>query len=96
MRLSSDQIKKVAKLANLPVAELDIQKYGSQLSKILDYIDQLNQVEVKDVQPTYNVTQKTNITRQDQVRNYLTQNQAIRNGKTQNGLFITKGIFEQE
>ena len=42
MKLNPQQVQKVAKLANIPVSEEEVEKYSDQLSKILDYIDQLN------------------------------------------------------
>jgi aspartyl-tRNA(Asn)/glutamyl-tRNA(Gln) amidotransferase subunit C len=96
MGLTSDQIKKVSKLANIPVTVEEEEKYASQLSSVLDYIDQLNSVETSDIEPTYNVTENTNITRRDTESKSLTQEEALGNGpQVKNGLFVTKGVFEE-
>ena len=39
--LTKDEVKHVAKLANLPLTSEEEEKYSGQLSKILDYVDQL-------------------------------------------------------
>lgn len=96
MKLTSDQVKKVAKLANLNIGNEEIDKYSDQLSTILDYIDQLSKVDTSKIEPTYNVTLNTNITREDEVSSSLTQDQSLQNApQKRDGFFVTKGIFEE-
>lgn len=97
MKLTSDQVKKVAKLANLPLSSEQEELYSEQLSKILDYIEQLNKVDTSGVLPIYNVSQKDFILREDIVSNSLTQQESLQNSKTsKNGFFVTKGVFEEK
>jgi len=97
MRLTTDQVQKVAKLANLPISDDEEEKYSEQLSKILDYIDQLNSVDTKNIDPTFNVTGLDSIFRPDQVGESLTQEEALQNGSNvKDGFFVTKGVFEEE
>lgn len=97
MKLTSDQVKHVAKLANLPLTEEEIEKYSEQLSKILDYIELLNKVDTKDIKPTFNTTGRTNITHPDNPSISLTQEAALSNAKNKkNGYFVTKGVFNEE
>lgn len=46
-------VKKVSKLANLPLEEAEIPKYTEELSQILDFINQLDEVNTEDVNPSY-------------------------------------------
>lgn len=97
MKLSKDQVKKVAKLANLPLTEVEEETYSDQLSKILDYIDQLNSVNTNGVEPTYNVTGQSNVMREDEMAESLSQDEALQNSSnSKNGLFVTKGVFNEE
>lgn len=64
-KLSEDQVKHVAKLANLPVTEEEIGQYSHQLSDVLSYIEQLEKVDTKGVEPTFNVGGQTNVYHQD-------------------------------
>lgn len=97
MKLTQDQVKHVAKLANLPLSENQIEEYSEQLSKILDYIDQLDQVDISNVEPTYNVSGQDSVMRKDEVGKSLTQEEALQNGtNVKNGFFVTKGVFEDE
>ncbi len=97
MKLTIDQVKYVAKLANLPVTSEEEELYAGQLSKILDYIDQLNSVDTKNVEPTFNVTGKDSVWREDEVGESLSQEDAVKNApNAKNGYFVTKGVFESE
>jgi aspartyl-tRNA(Asn)/glutamyl-tRNA(Gln) amidotransferase subunit C len=97
MKLDKEATRKVAKLANLPVGELDIDKYSHQLSAVLEYIDQLQKVNTEDIEPSYNVSEEKNITREDEVRSSLPQDEVLKNApKKEQGYFVTKGVFNDE
>ncbi len=67
MNLSKQQIEHIAKLARLELSEKELKIYGEQLSGILNYIDQLKEVDVKGVEPTAQVTGLENVFRNDKV-----------------------------
>ena len=106
MKLTRDAVKHVAKLANLPLSgdEEDSPrfageagKYSEQLSKILDYIDQLNQVDTSNVEPTYNASGLSNATRPDEAGDSVTQEEVLSNASQKKiGFFVTKGVFSDE
>jgi len=97
MKLTKDQVKHVAKLANLPLTTEEEEKYSEQLSKILEYVGQLNQVDTSDVEPTFNVTGQSNAMREDETTPSLSQEEALMNApRKKNGMFETKGVFEEE
>lgn len=87
----------VAKLANLPLTKDEEEKLDKQLSEVLNYVEQLNEVDTKNVEPTSQVTGLENVLREDEPKESLTQEQALANTKSQhNGLFQVKGIFDNE
>ena len=65
MKLTREQVQELAKLARLELTEEEIKKFQGEISSILDYVDQLQQVSVKHVGPTNQVTDLENITRHD-------------------------------
>lgn len=90
-------VKHVAKLANLPLTDDEEEKYSEQLSKILDYIDQLNQVDTSEVEPTFNVSGQRNVMRNDEIGECLPQEEALSNAKVKKeGFFSVKKIFNDE
>ena len=66
MQLEKEEIQHIADLAHLELTDEELEKYGSQLSGVLDYIDELKEVDTAEVQPTAQVTGLTNVTRADE------------------------------
>ncbi|OGE29742.1 asparaginyl/glutamyl-tRNA amidotransferase subunit C [Candidatus Daviesbacteria bacterium RIFCSPHIGHO2_01_FULL_40_11] len=97
MKLTRDQVKHVARLADLPLTDEEEEKYSQTISKILDYVEQLNQVDTSDVEPTFNVTGQNNVFREDTTDACLSQEEVLSNApKKKNDMFETKGVFEKE
>lgn len=97
MKLTVTQVKHVAKLANLPLTNEEEKKYSDQLSKILDYIEQLGEVTAIGVEPTFNVIGKNNVMGEDKPSPSLTQDEALKNtAEKKDGMFVTKGVFNNE
>ncbi|MBI2195799.1 MAG: Asp-tRNA(Asn)/Glu-tRNA(Gln) amidotransferase subunit GatC [Candidatus Levybacteria bacterium] len=91
-------VSHVAKLANLTLSAAEEKKFEEQLSDILSYIEKLNEVDTKNVEPTSQVTGLENVTREDIVKDCeLAQEEALSNSKsTQNGLFKVKAILDSK
>ncbi|MEK7557632.1 MAG: Asp-tRNA(Asn)/Glu-tRNA(Gln) amidotransferase subunit GatC [Patescibacteria group bacterium] len=70
MKLSKQEVQHIAKLARLDLTNEELRKYGSQLSDVLNYIDLLREVDVKDVEPTAQVTGLENVLREDIVKDW--------------------------
>jgi aspartyl-tRNA(Asn)/glutamyl-tRNA(Gln) amidotransferase subunit C len=88
-------VKKVAKLANLPLSTGEEKKLEAQLEETLAYIDNLNEVDTDKVETTNQVTGLENVSREDKARPSLTQEQALSNTKsTHNSLFKVDAILE--
>lgn len=86
----------VAKLANLPLKPKEKEKFETQLSAILSYVEKLKKVDTKKVEITSQVTGLENVTREDKTSPCLTQEEAISSTKSkQNGLFKIKAILEE-
>jgi aspartyl-tRNA(Asn)/glutamyl-tRNA(Gln) amidotransferase subunit C len=87
----------VAKLANLSLSEEETQLFEAQLEETLKYVEQLSEVDTKNVAPTSNVTGLENVMDEDITRPSLSQKEALANAKaTEKGLFKVKGIFDSE
>jgi aspartyl-tRNA(Asn)/glutamyl-tRNA(Gln) amidotransferase subunit C len=67
--LSRDQVLHVAKLARLELTEEEIERFASELSKVLDHIEMINQLgDLADVPPTSHVIAVENALRADEPR----------------------------
>lgn len=90
-------IAHIATLANFPVSDEEKKQLEKQLSDTLTYIENLQEVDTKNVQPTAHVTGLENITREDIAKESLTQKQAIANAKkTHEGFFQVDAILDNE
>jgi aspartyl-tRNA(Asn)/glutamyl-tRNA(Gln) amidotransferase subunit C len=56
MSIDIDTARKVAKLARIAVPESDLPKLADNLSGILNFMEQLNEVDVEGVEPMTSVT----------------------------------------
>lgn len=64
--LDQAQVHKVALLARLALTPEEETQFASQISGILDYIEQLSELDTTDVAPTTRAIDVSNITRPDQ------------------------------
>jgi aspartyl-tRNA(Asn)/glutamyl-tRNA(Gln) amidotransferase subunit C len=88
-------VKYVAHLARLSLSPAEEQIIGAQLGNILGYIEKLKQVDVRGVEPTAHAFPLVNVTRPDQVRPSMPQEDALRNAPAHaHGLFIVPKIVE--
>lgn len=97
-KLTRDDILHVAKLAKLDITDAEVKKYSDQLSKIVEYVSELSEVDTKDLEPTSQTTGLENVFRQDQINltNCLTQDAVVSGSdKTYNGYFKVKAILTE-
>jgi aspartyl-tRNA(Asn)/glutamyl-tRNA(Gln) amidotransferase subunit C len=69
-KLSRDDILKLARLSRLRLSDEEIERFGPELSRILDFVEELNQVDTAGLEPTYQVTGLKNVMRTDEERDY--------------------------
>jgi aspartyl-tRNA(Asn)/glutamyl-tRNA(Gln) amidotransferase subunit C len=88
-------VKYVAHLARLNLSPAEEEILGSQLGNILGYVEKLKAVDVSQVEPTAHALARLNVTRPDEVRPSLSNEEALRNAPAKaNGLFIVPKIVE--
>lgn len=67
MKLTRDQVLHIATLARLGLTEEEILKLQGELSNILQYVEQLGEVDTEGILPTAQVTDLANVSRADEV-----------------------------
>lgn len=65
MTIDRQQVQKIAHLARLEITAEEEALFATQLSNILDYFEQLSELDTKDVPPTTRAIETSNITRPD-------------------------------
>lgn len=95
MKSPTVDVRLIARLANLTIAEEKLALYEKELAAILDFVNKLQNVDTTKVQPTSQVTGLGNIFREDRVKPSLSQAEALSNcPRTHQGYFISKAVLE--
>jgi aspartyl-tRNA(Asn)/glutamyl-tRNA(Gln) amidotransferase subunit C len=77
--ITSDEIKKLAALSKLSIADDEMDKCSQQLSDILDYVSQLENEDTRNIEPLLNVLDQVNNSRPDEPQPSITQKLALKN-----------------
>jgi len=94
MKLTKEEVKHIAKLAELDLTDKEIDKYQQELSEILEYVKILDEVDTKNVKPISQVTGFSNIVRADEVGKSFTNKEALKNAKrTKDGYFEVEQVI---
>ena len=65
--IDREQVRKVAYLARLDITAKEEEQFTTQLNSILDYFEQLSELDTDDVAPTTRAIETSNITRPDKL-----------------------------
>lgn len=71
MKLTEEQVRKIAHLARLYLTDEEVKKYSDQITQILDYVDILKELDTEGVIETNQVTGLENVLRNDVVKQEL-------------------------
>lgn len=95
--LTTSQVAHVAKLAHLEVSEQEIDLYTKQLAAITEYITQLDEVDVSQVEATFQVLDGThNVWRDDEIKPGLSQAEALSQAsRTHLGFFVVDAVIKE-
>lgn len=97
MSLSLEEVRKVARLARLELSEPDLARMRQQLSAILDYVEQLNQLDTAAVEPLAHPLPVRNVFRPDEPAPSLPVDEALRNAPARKGdYFAVPAVFSDE
>ena len=87
--ITEDTVRYVAGLSRLDLGDKDITSFQDQLSNILDYIAQLNEVDTENTLPTTHVlTSMKNVFREDELKGSLSPDQFLGNAPEKQGNFF--------
>jgi aspartyl-tRNA(Asn)/glutamyl-tRNA(Gln) amidotransferase subunit C len=88
-----EQVEHVARLARLRFDEDELTRLQSELSKIIDYVEQLSELDLSGLEPTSHAVPLKNVLRPDEPVSGLTQEEAVGNGpQVERGQFVVPRI----
>lgn len=94
--LTQDDVLHIAKLANIPLTDAEVEKYQKQLIETINYVENLDELDTTDIEPTSHSTKVTNVYFKDGTRSdrTLSQEEALMNGKkTKKKMFVVERIM---
>ena len=88
MKLSTQDVEYVAKLARLDFTDAQKEKFTVQLNNILIYIEKLNELDTSGIAPMSHAIAVTNAFREDKVVESLGTQKALANAPDARGEFF--------
>jgi aspartyl-tRNA(Asn)/glutamyl-tRNA(Gln) amidotransferase subunit C len=85
MKLSIEQVRHVARLARLSLTAEEEERYAAQLSAILAYAEELQEIDTSQIAPTAHAAEVHNLLREDQVLPSLPPEIAVQNAPDRAG-----------
>lgn len=79
LKITRKEVEHVAKLARLALRDEEIDTLTGQLSNILTYVEKLNELDTKNIDPTSHVLPIKNVLREDEVKISLDREKALGN-----------------
>lgn len=95
MKLSREEVLRIARLARLGLTEDEIDRMREQLSNILENFEILRRVDTSDVPPTAQSIALQNVMREDVVSPSLSQDEVLANApRKENEYFKVRAVLE--
>ena len=93
--IDENQVRHVAKLSRLKLSNDELQLFSGQLNSILDYINQLNEVDTELVPPMSHPLDLHNVFRRDERKPSLGRDEALSNApKKRDGFFVVPPVLD--
>ena len=96
--IDRQEVRKVANLARLSITEAEEVEFTTQLNSILEYFDQLSELDTTNVPPTTRAIETSNITRADKLTPFPDKEELLQAAPEQQGEFfrVPKIISDDE
>ena len=85
MKLSPEEVQKIAHLARLELKEGEVEVFSSQLSSILTYIEKLNQLNTEGIEPTAHAMEVPTPFRKDEEKQEISKESSLINAPHREG-----------
>ena len=95
--IEREEVRKVAHLARLKLTDEEEKEFTTQLNSILEYFEQLSELDTTDVAPTTRAIEVTNVTRPDELQTFGEREALLSAAPDQDGdFFRVPKILSQE
>ncbi len=96
-KIDEAQVRHIAVLGRLELSDEEVAAFSEQLSAILEYVEQLNQLDTDDVEPTAHPLPLRNVFRDDEPDRPLAVDDALANAPARaEDFFKTPKVIDQD
>ncbi len=88
MKLTKEEVKHIAMLSRLTFSEEEIEKFREQLSKILDFVERLNELDTEGIDPKFQLVPPGDTLREDVVSKSLEREEVLKNAPQTDGRYF--------
>jgi aspartyl-tRNA(Asn)/glutamyl-tRNA(Gln) amidotransferase subunit C len=88
VNINQNVISKLARLSKLKFNEDEMKLISNDLSKMLDFINQLQDLDTEGIDPLIHVNEEINNWREDQVQGMISQEEALSNSPVKDGTYF--------
>ena len=95
MKVTREEVDKIAVLSRLTLTEEEREKFGKDLSEILAHALKIDQLDTADVPPTAHILHIHDVFRKDEVQPSMDREELLKNAPEQeDGCFIVPKVLE--
>ena len=84
MSISLEQIKHLAHLSRLEFSEEELKEMQGDMGKILDFVAQIDALDLSGIEPLTHMSDSVNVMREDQTKGMIQKEEALRNAPDAN------------
>jgi len=77
--IDTDMVKHVANLVRLGISDEEAEKFSPQFTSIIEYFNMLNEVDTENVPPASDITNNTNVLREDVAKTSMSREEFLNN-----------------
>ena len=88
MNINQNVISKLARLSKLKFNEDEMKLISNDLSKMLDFINQLQDLDTEGIDPLIHMNEEINNWREDKVQGMISQGEALSNSPVKDGTYF--------
>ena len=88
MKINRETISKLASLSKLKFSKNEMDLISKDLSKMLDFINQLENLDTHGVEPLIHINEEVNNWRDDVVQGMISQDEALSNSPVKDGTYF--------
>lgn len=88
MQINNELVDKLADLAKLEFDENSKKEIIKDLSRIISFVDKLNELDTKNVEPLIYMSDEVNVLREDEIKQEITQAESLKNAPKKDSDFF--------